>query len=304
MSALALPDDDGAGMQIAQVRAARQWLRDATDAQDVAGLAEKAKFAHDVFKIAKKADALAQEALQLQAEALHRLARLDALDLLPKRGLLRSTAGWLGDMADAEFAQFVESIEPWSSITGRYKAHLKDVQMGRYRDEWGDIQHGRPLAPDRDFDRRQWNVAQTVLLDMAAQEDSFSTADAALALAEAIGLDCDRVDDVRREGLEQIIRTAISEERSEGVVVEADGRSLRCPRFVTYQEDPFGWVRVPWDRATLPQLQFMAEYRSQQAADLMRSSADLAVLVGEATRRQRENPSEQRLVELLGEVDI
>lgn len=270
------------------------WLADTSDPHEVHDIAERAKLAHTVFKTAKQSAEMAHQALRVHATALRKLAHLKEIPMLSPH--LRKPAAWLGTMSEERFAEFLDALNPWDSLVKHYRDAFRDKEREDLLRRQREVARGHHKNPVRDNLDDVTVAAKTLLGILSTTEERFTIAEAAVALGEELGLG--QIDALTESGLAEIMRHAIQADR-QMMEVKVDGRLVRCPAFITYRENELGWVRVPWRLATLSQLNFMAELRAKQAAEVVAASADLALLVSAAQAAQTRYPAEQRLVVLL-----
>lgn len=279
-----------------QVRQTRQWLATLDDASQIADAEERARLGLEVLKITKEAETLAREVQSLQCEALRKLAQLDGATSPGRRpgpalahlhsGALRHAARWLASMPDDEFAELIETCSPWSTVTTlHYNARTPEERKNSRARALRRVKNGHLRHPVASEPEDLTGAARQILTHLAERDGHVTTADAALKLGERLGLS--EVDTVTYQGLAETVRQAVMLEwrDSKDVVALVGGRAVRCPKFVTYQEEGLGWVRVPWDRASLGQLEFMLAYRTRQIAELVDVRAELDLLVQEAVKR-------------------
>lgn len=289
---------EGFDLKLVQVRAAREWLAATSEAEEIADMEERARLAHKVLKVVKEAADLAREVQTLQCEALRKLAQLGQERLLPKADRhIRSVARWLGGLTQEEFDRLMRECDPWHAATNLYHVHYYEPRQTRpVRSRSGEVarrRQGADLA----------SAANVMLAHVAATGENITTADAALALADELGLPRSDVDDIRQEGLTEVVRQAFMHSGEEETVINVAGTPIRCPQFITYQSEspPRRWVRVPWNRATVGQLEFMATFRERQAEGLRQAAVELRALAQAAQERSRTIKSD-RLSVLLGEM--
>lgn len=107
-----------------------------------------------------------------------------------------------------------------------------------------------------------------------------------------------------REGVAAAIRHALatassSDDCGSGPIKTTDGKKVYPPKFVTYFDPDAGWVRIPWETASLVQLREMEELRRKQAEDLAAKALSLTLLVSELDKRHEQNPDQTRCEWLL-----
>ncbi|YCU34495.1 hypothetical protein ACRYGU_16775 [Mycobacteroides abscessus] len=159
------------------------------------------------------------------------------------------------------------------------------------------------------------NLLSQLLEQLYQEGDPFSVSDATDQMIEALA-DHDMLDfgDPRtsqcvevamvRDGVQAAIRHALMDSASlddaghESIYVPSIQSEVHPPKFVTYQDPDAGWVRIPWHKAGLTQLQEMAALRRKQVADLSAKATQLTELVSLLERASERQPHEQKVSEL------
>jgi hypothetical protein len=104
-----------------------------------------------------------------------------------------------------------------------------------------------------------------------------------------------------REGVAASLRHALmdaamtDEGGYESVYSNVLGGLINRPKFVTYTDPDVGWVRIPWHRAGLLQLQEMAAFRRRQVEELSASADKLTELVRILEVVAQRHPNETRV---------
>lgn len=149
------------------------------------------------------------------------------------------------------------------------------------------IEHGCDPKTARDFEYRDKLLdRRTALREILARQDgTFRVSDVADDYIDAVKSIAEYVHDGKEaivellgapaihDGIAEIVRQELRNPRDSSGV-QFDGYEI--PDNITYYDESASeWVRIPWENATLGQLESMALYRSQQAQDVQRSADQL-----------------------------
>jgi hypothetical protein len=287
--------------QTHRLRELRKWVQDAGPT-DAAELAANAKKARDVIKALKASLDLAAEATRLEMAALRRLGELNRTDLLPRGSNLKTAARWLADLSPDTFSQLLVDLEPGQTTFSVYRQHMRSREEEEDRQRMANIGAGRPQRPVRGYDGPSQleiaRAAETILESLTLRADTFTVSEAADELAEA--LEIPSWNRPTHLGLEQIVRDAISQTPMRG----SEDFPYSAPQFVTYHEADVGWVRVPWERASLTQLRFMAEYRKEQADQMVGAWKELQDLLARLDDVAEKHPGTESCLELMERASV
>lgn len=284
-----------------QIHAAMDWVRDESNFQAVSDMTEKARLLREVLRLRKASSELRIEATRLECQCLRRLGQLGTKE----KGHWGATARAFAAMADAEFDELMASIsDVGSPNTIRLRWEHKRYEEQRQQRYRQSVDSGRTFAPYDFTERPDIHVVgvdgfvsaverllaletpedladqvRDLLGDLVAHGEPFTVAEAAAKLAVRLGLEPDALDDYgAKELIREHIRRDMSEEPGE-----------YWPRFVTYHDDEIGWVRVPFNRATVEQIRYMASTRLVQAQQYMNKAESFAEKVTEVFGRSPKN---------------
>jgi len=254
------------------------------DEPEVRKVLDGARLLREWVKIHKAATSVAIEANRLFARAIRRLAQLGGE--LPNSAAV-STGRWLARLSDEDFLYFLGKVDQnrtIHSVCKEWRAEQDRIWRIQHRQmaESGEADHPvNAYSPERVWTQPTREdvkeSANRLIRDLADAGTPFCREDVVAALADAIGVNSD--DATIRAGLVEIgnaaIREADHQERIPGsgqfkrrVLCWADDdedRPVNLPTFVTYEEESLGWVRVPWESATIGQLRSMVAWRKAQA---------------------------------------
>lgn len=286
---IAVPGDDAldaaeAARQLDRLRRAREWVRGCAEAEAL-GAKQDAEMIKAWVRVHKAATAIAIEACKLEATALRRLCQLksDAI-----KGQQRTAGDWLAAMTDAEFEELLAQMKWARSPISLFREDQETARKNAVFERGRDI--GRGDGDYSPVDPEAVSKAANELLHSALSRGAVSVNELCDELLRWLDLDCRGEDGyLVRTGIDSIVREAL---RSESF--EDEGH----PDFVTWKDEEAGWLRIPWTAATLPQLQWMAEYRQQQVRELRSVADDLSSLAATLTRIASEHPDSRRLSEL------
>lgn len=272
------------------------WL-EASSTEDTVEFADKMAKLRRWMDIQKESQDIRIAALKLECLALRKIGQV-FLDnpyagiKLPPR--LKRSALAFGKLSDREFREMMSDIKhpmaPSTVVLMKAREQEQEDLAKRLRDVLaGDMQ--RPLNVYEHLDVRF--AAAKLLSELMLDNTPFTVAEAALQLAQRLegdpGEDSFWMDEQIQVVLRDIIRRALTEE---GAAVRdrpiyTNGEDVQMPRFITYQEEGIGWVRVPWVYASLDQLEAMAKLRRAQVKALDIVASDLEALLVELRDRSK-----------------
>lgn len=264
---------------VAQLRAA---ITQTGDVDVVVETRDRVRLAREWARIHGLVQEVHHDLLRLDIECLRRVAQLGGIKELPPSYRLAAT--FFGSLNDAEIDALLAEHGGRSTALGIYLA------IERARREEGWRRDGRRFAtgayagdgngPDdasmREMHRTTVKAALEVLLEDFSSQ-SFSIAEIADEVLAATGIDS-AGDEGLRKGVSEVCRDAVR--RAPALFVG----SLRAPRFVTCLRDDSStirYLRVPFETATLPQLDQMIALRREQLEQDAAALAHLEALAAE-----------------------
>jgi len=296
-------DETGQRAHLVQVR---HWLETQGLLADAFDYADKAAAVTKWVRVSKQANALAVEAMKIEAVALRIIGLAgEAVQLDRYRA---RTARLLSEMDDNEFASLLAgmpdgltcALSTWVSRAGeegRARQQRADA-ASRYREaERGKPR--RPAAPQHGLmpHASVAEAARELLVGLLA-EGECSTDDVAHRLLRQLGADAE--DEAALHGCRFLVRNAVRRANSTtratghggGVAgsYEWGGEKVTLPAIVTYFDAGVvdgsregngrgSFVRVDVVDASLCQLEQMAKYRAQQAAEMAVAAEALGRMV-------------------------
>lgn len=286
MSGIELATTGDVATQVQKLREVCAWVMDAS-ADDAFAVATKAKQARAYIKAIEGSAAIAREATRLECIAYRRLGQLGSTELLPK-GEPRNIAKAFAAMADDEFADWLEQVGPHSGAIGTYRMVNRAAAHRRMREDGESVGSGkavRPLEPSSMHDLVE--AASAMLNALTAEDVPFTVTEIADGLAESLGV-VPHYTAPAREGYREAVRLAMALPPGE----DDNGPHDDAPRWVTYEEDAMGWVRVPFRVASLEQFAAMVKLRRAQADQMEAVAARFEWLLSEMADVEAEMPGE------------
>lgn len=270
-----LPVDDVASLEDALKALARIFpiIEQSDDPDYLHDLADQAALLVEMQRIRNLADELAWAALRVSVLAWRRIGLLGA-----KVGTAseRHTANTLARLSVEEIDDFL------ADFTGRSAGGFAKIVAARLREREAvdDVRAGRSPSPSfhsalersRRDSANLHQAAQEVLRAIERRGDGdWTTTGAALSLLAALDVP---VDSLTVCAAREVVREAMAAaDPSDGSVRRDALRYL--PRFVSFLSDADEWVRIPVEVATVAQVRWMADYRRNQARDLLRRADEL-----------------------------
>lgn len=268
------------------------WATTAGDADALADAAARARTAKKLIDAAGAARTLAAAALRLEATCLRRLVQIGEAGRL--QGEMHTVAHWIASLTDDELDQVVGS---GTTLIGARRRYVKEreAERARWQRNYNDEHDVMPAAQTWNYyDSEEIAKAAAVLLDAFDDGQSFTVATFVDKLREQLGMhDGDSlVDEGLREAARQAMRVASYRE-------EKCGRVAGMPSFLTFQDDAMGWLRIPWQRATVEHLRWFVTYRQQQAAEMAATAERLAGVLDVIERAHAKRPHLTNLRDLV-----
>lgn len=284
---------DAATAQVEHLAEMTAWASTAGDADALADAATRARTAKKLIDAAGAARALAAAALRLEATCLRRLVEIGEARRL--QGETHTVALWLAELTDAEFEDVIAS---GCTLIGARRRYVKEreAERARWQRTYNDANDVMPEPQSWNYyDKDEVAKAASVLLDAFDDGQSFTVAQFVDNLREQLGLhdDDSLVDEGLREAARQAMRVASYRE-------EKCGRVAGMPSFLTFQDDAMGWLRIPWQRATVEHLRWFVAYRQQQAAEMAAAAERLAEVLDVIERAHAKRPHLSNLRDLVG----
>lgn len=295
---------------VAQARASlarmKSWIDAAETAEEIGAATDALREAREWMRIKKVSTDLRTEAARIEAIALRRLGQMGCPTRLPS-GYKAAALGF-AQLSDDEFARLLKRgaeltnpVTIWGIIRNELAAeHRRKVG---YNFAQGIDRAGPYAGAPKFVDSRDVATAvRTLLASAAEQGDRFTVAELTDTLVNWVSENADVDPDVGsvtpfiddpdfRQGMAEVVRHAL---RSETATADP-----RMPAFVTYYDGNEGWVRIPWDSATIHDLEAMAQHRRHQARDAAAAAEKYEDLAVELRALSNSNGHEERLTALV-----
>lgn len=290
-----------------QLREIRLALDTLSSPEILAEVVDRARMAREWVKIKKVAGDVAVAACQLHAAALRQLGLLGSEGLSQLKGQDKSVARDLALVTDARFQSYLEGLskaaapitilqhfrqedyESHEENRGRDRANGHASPEGRHYPRTGRRHTPEDLDAEEAEHRRQRDASRAVtdlLGDLYENGDPFMVSEVVDRVLDDIvqvsGGDTPSMvaSPYLREGVAAVVRHSLMAGASFGSGTrDTWSKGLVKPTWVTYQDGEDGWLRIPWERASLDQLRQMRDLRVSQAERLAQKAAELSTLV-------------------------
>lgn len=257
-----------------------RWVEASETVDQAADVANKSRQIADWLKVQQASEEARVAATRLECIAVRRVAQLGGVDRL--RPVDRRAALSFAALSDEEFKVVLDA----APIIGKPNSifqYLRNKQEETIREEITGrrvkraIVDGFPEDPDPIEGQVKIARAAAELLDgLSLEGRPFTIDDAGRELGERLAEETEdgwwSSDELRpalREAIREAIRLAPPSQ---------DETSGPRPDIVTYYDNQIGWVRIPWQVASIAQLGAMVELRQQQAKAMQGAADQLASL--------------------------
>lgn len=302
MSAVARIDESGAVPQISQLRQVLSLLP-GMNAQDAAGVAEKARQARLIAEAMKANAEVVCECCRLELHALRRLGQLGQSTLAPSS--LRAAARRLGDLDDDQFAQVLALVQPFRSALGVFRSYEKALDAAQ-NEAWADYRRsGNGINLSEDYGLSDLKEAVATILERSdiQHSEALTVAEVAEELRAELGWASDTA---RTMALKEVVREALLADASG--INDGDGavwgrlKATGLPRYITCREDAEGgdpvWTRVPVGEATIEQAEWLLAYRREQIAQIRAKCRPIERLIALLRPASERNPDVRKMSDL------
>lgn len=269
--------------QLRSLRAIREIVRITDDPNEATSIVQRAKLIREWTKISKAANEIAVEATRLEMTALRRLAQLNSLDGMSSAQ--KAAAKGFAGLTDDAFAVLIEKAGESTTAIAVWRSTQREEQeaAGYVRGE--RMARGEGHVPSHSVDPDEMaSAASTVLAASLDADRNLSVTEAALRLSELLDISDEfHASAAVRNGLRNAIRSALHND-----LETEDG----APNFVTYRTEETGWTHVPFNVASVEQVESWALFRQQQAADYVAAAAEAISIADKLKKAQAEHPKE------------
>ncbi len=249
-----------AGSIVTRLREAREQVQQSSVPEAEQAI-KSARMVLAWVRINKASREIAVEACKLQLTSLRRIYQAE-----PKHaGTDRTYGRWLAGLDDHRFEQILKDLD----------------HVGPVNPAWVYRAYGGRLNPKKD-DRHTSskgaigvNSREAVAAAIADYLDAVTSLTATTVtvrsltdkVADELGIGNEvRADLLLRQGIDVMVREAMRAERPD-----------ELPEYVTWKDPDTGeFVHIPWRFANIEQLEFMAGYRQQQAAEVKQKADELS----------------------------
>ena len=250
-------------------------------------------------KLQQDSAAILAELERAKATALRRFGALGGSLTLLSSYIARRHAEYLGSLTVSDFDAFLERLIFPKTINQLIKDILDEKDEAEFENDYRQTFLGKKTGsgwpyPSRAEDLRR--AAKTILADHLCGDETFTTSEVVERLAESLGMD--EISTLEYKGLTTVVHDALTYE----TIDPSDDfpHATKIPAVVTYLDDEVGWVRVPFDRATVGQLRLMLEWRRAQLQSYKDAVANLESIMAAAESKCQGDDS-RRLGKLAGQ---
>lgn len=273
------------------IRRAQRIIAVSDIGEEILDTIKRAKLGREWVKISKAAKELAVEATRLEATALRRLGQLEFFTGLPINQ--KPVAQWFASQTEEEFKAVLAEADKSSSAVGLWRRWQRQSVIDEAFRRGGRIATGEDFNPEKVTKENLAQSAKTVLDVALSNDETISVSSAAFHLAEQLGLEIDYFEDAAiRSGLAFAIRQAFREHLPVG-------DDEHYPGWITYYQKDLGFVRIPWNIATVEQVLAWAAFREEQANMYIEAAAKASEVGEEVRVAAKKYPRVKKVVDLL-----
>lgn len=274
------------------LRQLADWVENIASPEELAWNSDRFKEVRDWLKMHKSAKALRIAAVRVECISLRKVALAGFTHKL-RSANERKAAEHFAGLTDEEFAQLLRESEsttsPWTVARAQQEDQAKADEWTRARASDHTGRDHSNWSDDISNYQNLHSLTEEVLNEITSDSDSFTVAEAAEKLYAQLTNDkFYRQEDedgepyvppeISGEPLREVVRRVL---RVPGPADRAEikGVEVKIPRCVTFDPPEWGAMRrVPWDRATIGQLEGMVAAREKQAREMVAAAESLRVL--------------------------
>jgi hypothetical protein len=258
-------------------------IREAGDPDTIKAQKDKVRMAREWAKIHKIAKEVHADLIRIEIECLRRIGQIDGgLDVLTAAE--KAAAKFFASLSESDLEQVIRDFGDRATATGVYRAHVSASEANYMRDLGRKIAKGeRPwngLSDDEKFDEAAERFRYDDIGALAQLVDSYAAQGETLWIEDIADQLIEQLDSegievkgrALREGVREVCRKAVRSGKSITIA------GTKAPRFVTCSYEEFdrtalrggkpditaAFMRIPFESATLPQLDEMVELRRRQ----------------------------------------
>lgn len=276
MTAVAVQTEHAADLRVTLASIASS-IRESDDPATIKGSQDKVRMAREWARIHGVVREVHVDLIRIEVECLRRLAQLGDEGISLLSSAHRGAARFFASLSEEELDDVIKDFGHASTACGVYRAHVKSSESGYLKDLGRRIAKGAEpwdstLTDEQKMEsaieRFQHDTAgavEQILNDLVGVGGPFFIDDVADALIDRLHEDgIEKVGGAAvREGIREVCRKAVRSARPATIF------GTDAPRFVTCssQYGDTAFMRIPFENATLPQLDEMVALRAKQLED-------------------------------------
>jgi len=258
-------------LNVENLSAIADWVKEYASPEQLAWASSDFKQLRDLLQAQKAATELRVQAVRLECVALRRVALAGLAEKLSASN--RSAALWFGEMSEDEFEQAIADCQNATSPIAFMRQMKRE--KGDYL-RW--FEGGGSDEPEAELIDLK-HEAKSILHSLSHLE-SFTVAEAADALYDRLKETWDDEDlprEVAGAPLREVIRHVLRAPEPGSSLIRVGDRVFTLPNYVTWQ-DSGEWRRVPWERALVKHVRYMAEMKQAQAKEMLEAAEEMTAL--------------------------
>lgn len=271
MSTVAIRSGLPLELNVENLSAIADWVKGYASPEQLAWASSDFKQLRDLLQAQKAATELRVQAVRLECVALRRVALAGLADKLSTSN--RSVAIWFADMTEEQFEQVILDCQNHTSPLS-FMRQMKREQGHYY--VWFD----GGVSDEPDIDEIGLKSEAKNILHSLNHLESFTVAEAADALYDRLKETWDD-DDLPREvagaPLREVIREVLRAPEPGSSLIRIGEMVFSLPNYVTWQDSGV-WRRVPWKRALVKHVRYMAEMKQAQAKEMLKAAEEMTAL--------------------------
>jgi hypothetical protein len=265
-------DVDSLDAALASLARIEQAIGLADDAEYLKDIADQARLVMEMERIRKLGVELHRAALRVSVLAWRRIGQLGAsIGSAAERQAARYLAKATPEQIDELLVAFTgRSVQTFAYALA---ARLRDSREADIVRSGGPGPRPDPNDPSRHATQSLSNLqdaARLILEQIADAGEGFTVPDAAEGVLRELGIESTSLTSLAAQ---EVVRSAIAS-CADDADHDFSDYPAECPTFVTYRSGD-SWVRMPWRKATVEQLIWMAEYRKAQAVQMEAAASQL-----------------------------
>ena len=280
MTAIATQSQHASEMRVT-LAAIAAAVRATDDAETLKANTDKVRMAREWARLHKVTKEVHADLIRVEVECLRRLAQLGAEGLALLTPNERKAAEFFASLDDGDLEAVVADFGDRSTACAIYRAHVKASESRYMRDLGRRIARGQEpwdssLSDEQKMDSaiEQYRYRTTGAIEHLL--DEYTTAGAPFYIEEVADEVIDKLSDdygvqlggaAIRQGIREVCRKAVRSGRPVTIYGTDAPRFVTCSARPDLSDDLGAFVRVPFESATLPQLDEMVTLRRKQLAE-------------------------------------